>query len=104
MDDPYYKGSEEHARRSVGGALLAAECALKGEKPFSLLRPPGHHATADQAMGFCYLNSIAIAALHSLAVGCDRVAIWAFDAHPGKRTECTRHGRPQIRVASLHNS
>ena len=101
-DTPYYKGIEEHARRSAGGALLAAECALKGEKPFSLLRPPGHHATADRAMGFCYLNSIAIAALRTLAVGCDRVAIWDFDAHHGNGTEAIVRGHQQIRFASVH--
>ena len=101
-DTPYYQGIEEHARRSAGGALLAAECALKGETPFSLLRPPGHHATADQAMGFCYLNSIAIAALHALTIGCDRVAIWDFDAHHGNGTEAIVRGHQQIRFASVH--
>jgi acetoin utilization deacetylase AcuC-like enzyme len=101
-DTPYHKGIEEHARRAAGGALLAVECALKGDKPFSLLRPPGHHATTDQAMGFCYLNSIAIAALRALATGCGRVAIWDFDAHHGNGTEAIVRGHQQIRFASVH--
>ncbi|HZC34222.1 MAG TPA: hypothetical protein VE242_01345 [Chthoniobacterales bacterium] len=101
-DTPFYNGIEEHARRAAGGALLAAESALRGEEPFSLLRPPGHHATADQAMGFCYLNSIAIAALQALAAGCDRVAIWDFDAHHGNGTEAIVRGHSQIRFASVH--
>ena len=101
-DTPYYPKIEEHARRAAGGALLATECALKGEKSFSLLRPPGHHATADQAMGFCYLNSIAVAALRALAVGCDRVVIWDFDAHHGNGTEAIVQGNQQIRFGSVH--
>jgi acetoin utilization deacetylase AcuC-like enzyme len=101
-DTPYYPRIEEHARRSAGGALLAVECALKGEKPFSLLRPPGHHATRDQAMGFCYFNSVAIAAFRALASGCDRVAIWDFDAHHGNGTEAIVRGHQQIRFGSVH--
>ena len=102
VDTPYYARIEEHARRAVGGALLATECALKGEKPFSLLRPPGHHATADRAMGFCYLNSIAVAALRALATGCDRVAIWDFDGHHGNGTEEIVRGHESIRFGSVH--
>jgi Deacetylases, including yeast histone deacetylase and acetoin utilization protein len=101
-DTPYYEGIEEHARRAAGAAMLAAECALNGHKPFSLLRPPGHHATSDQAMGFCYLNSVAIAAMRALATGCSRVAIWDFDAHHGNGTEDIVRGHEQIRFASVH--
>ena len=63
-DTPFFPGIGEHARRSVGAALEAARHALAtGEPGFSLMRPPGHHATRDQAMGFCYLNQIAVTAL-----------------------------------------
>ncbi|HEX2099636.1 MAG TPA: hypothetical protein VHF69_03175, partial [Candidatus Synoicihabitans sp.] len=62
-DTPFFDGIADHARRSAGAAIAAAEAALTGRPAFSLMRPPGHHATATQAMGFCYLNSIAIAAL-----------------------------------------
>lgn len=86
-DTPYYPGIEEHARRAAGAAINAVDLALRGKESFSLMRPPGHHATLTQAMGFCYLNSIAIAAHYALATGCQRVAIWDFDAHHGNGTE-----------------
>jgi acetoin utilization deacetylase AcuC-like enzyme len=66
------------------------------------MRPPGHHATSTKAMGFCSLNSIAIAAHHALAIGCERVAIWDFDAHHGNGTEAIVSGNNRIRLASVH--
>lgn len=86
-DTPYFKGIAEHARRSAGGALEALKLARAGEIAFSLMRPPGHHATRDQVMGFCYLNSVAIAALAALATGSKRVAVFDFDVHHGNGTE-----------------
>ncbi|HXM04246.1 MAG TPA: hypothetical protein VN939_16670 [Chthoniobacterales bacterium] len=102
VDTPYYPGIDQHARRAAGGALLAAESARKGEPAFSLLRPPGHHAKRAQAMGFCYLNSIAVAALAALNNGCERVAIWDFDAHHGNGTEAIVTGKPVVLFASIH--
>jgi acetoin utilization deacetylase AcuC-like enzyme len=101
-DTPYYPGIDEHARRAAGAAIGAVDLALAGRKGFSLLRPPGHHATPTKAMGFCYLNSIAIAAHHALAIGCERVAIWDFDAHHGNGTEAIVFGNHRIRFASVH--
>ena len=86
-DTARHPNIETHTRRSVGGALLAMQSALKGELAFSLLRPPGHHATRNHAMGFCYFNGIAIAALSARARGVERVAVFDFDVHHGNGTE-----------------
>ncbi|MCX7722513.1 MAG: histone deacetylase [Verrucomicrobiae bacterium] len=94
-DTPYFDGIGQYARRSVAGAITAMNAARRGEMAFSLMRPPGHHATRDRAMGFCYLNSIAVAALEALATGTKRVAVFDFDVHHGNGTEailCNVHG------------
>jgi len=102
-DTPFFPGIVDHARRAVGAALAAAECAHREKKPaFALMRPPGHHATATQAMGFCYLNQIAIAALHLRRQGLARVAVWDFDAHHGNGTEAILLGKEGIRFVSVH--
>jgi acetoin utilization deacetylase AcuC-like enzyme len=101
-DTPYYPGIEEHARRAAGAAIGAVDLALRGKKAFALMRPPGHHATETEAMGFCYLNSIAIAAHYALATGCERVGIWDFDAHHGNGTEQIVFGNSRVRFASVH--
>ena len=100
-DTPYFPGIREHALRSVGAAIEAAQLALTGQKAFALMRPPGHHASRTQAMGFCYLNSIAIAALHHASTG-TRVAVWDFDAHHGNGTEDILRDRPGVFFASVH--
>ena len=102
-DTPWFSGIFDHARRSVGAALAATEGAFTGEKTFSLMRPPGHHCTRSQAMGFCYLNQIAIAALHAAQSG-RRVAVWDFDAHHGNGTEDILEGRPEVLFVSIHQS
>lgn len=101
-DTPYFDGIEDHARRAAGAAIAAAGQARGGEAAFALMRPPGHHATSDQAMGFCYLNSIAIATLHARAEACARVAVWDFDAHHGNGTEAIVRDRPGVRFCSVH--
>jgi acetoin utilization deacetylase AcuC-like enzyme len=101
-DTPYYPGIAEHAFRAAGAAIRSVDLALDGQKGFSLMRPPGHHASSTRAMGFCYLNSIAIAAYHALQAGCARVAIWDFDAHHGNGTEDIVFGDDRIRFASIH--
>jgi acetoin utilization deacetylase AcuC-like enzyme len=99
-DTPYFPGIADHARRAVAAALEAAQHALTTRAPvFSLMRPPGHHATAGEAMGFCYLNQIAIAALHASArsgtaspsAAPRRIAVWDPDAHHGNGTEAILH-------------
>lgn len=105
-DTPFFPGIGDHARRAVAGALTAAERALDGVGPaFSLLRPPGHHATPTTAMGFCYLNQIAVTAVamrERSRVG--RVAVWDFDAHHGNGTEAIVKGREGILFCSVHQS
>jgi len=101
-DTPAYAGIYEHALRSIGGALHALRAARKGETVFSLLRPPGHHATQDRAMGFCFLNSIAIAALEAQATGTRKVAVYDFDVHHGNGTEAILLNRSDAAFFSIH--
>ena len=101
-DTPAYPNIYEHALRSAGAAIDAAQAALRGERAFSLMRPPGHHASRDRAMGFCYFSNIAIAALDALENGAKCVAIWDFDAHHGNGTEAVVAHNPQIAFASIH--
>ncbi len=101
-DTPWFEGIFDHARRATGAALAAMEAALTGDKAFALMRPPGHHATRGQAMGFCYLNHIAISALAAQQKGVKRIAIWDFDAHHGNGTEAILHGREGILFTSVH--
>ena len=105
-DTPFFPGIYDHARRAVGGAAEAAQLAYASGGPaFALMRPPGHHATASQAMGFCYLNSLAIAALHAqVNLGAARVAVWDFDAHHGNGTEAILRGRDNFLFTSVHQS
>lgn len=106
-DTPFLPGIPDHARRAVSSAIEATRHAHTARTPvFSLMRPPGHHATADQAMGFCYYNSIAVAALYATQVlGLNRVAVWDFDAHHGNGTEFILHAQQapeRYLFASVH--
>jgi acetoin utilization deacetylase AcuC-like enzyme len=101
-DTPTHPNIIDHARRSVGGALAVMRAARKGEMAMSVLRPPGHHATKDQAMGFCYLSNIAIAALDAIAAGAAKVAIYDFDVHHGNGTEAVLLNRSQMLFYSIH--
>lgn len=103
-DTPHFPGIMEHGRRAVACGLDAARHALRHRTPaFSLMRPPGHHATASQAMGFCYLNQIAVTALYSRKqLGAKKVAVWDFDAHHGNGTEAILQGHTDVFFASVH--
>jgi acetoin utilization deacetylase AcuC-like enzyme len=100
-DTPYFPGIGEHARRSVGGAMAALAAARAGEMAFSVMRPPGHHATREVSMGFCYLNSIAIAALEAAASGM-KVAVYDFDVHHGNGTEAILLNQTNTAFFSIH--
>ncbi len=101
-DTPTHPGIYQHALRSVGGALAALKLAQAGRLAFSLMRPPGHHATRQHAMGFCYFDAIAIAALEARVAGSKRVAIYDFDVHHGNGTEDILLGQRGTAFFSVH--
>jgi acetoin utilization deacetylase AcuC-like enzyme len=82
-------GSAEAALRAAGAAVAAVDAVLtQGGKAFCAVRPPGHHAPPDKAMGFCLFNNVAVAAAHAIAAhGLKRVAIADFDVHHGNGTQ-----------------
>ena len=83
-------GTWKAALRAAGAAVAATDAVLDGraENAFCAVRPPGHHATRDEAMGFCFFNNVAVAARHALDVrGLERVAVIDFDVHHGNGTE-----------------
>ncbi len=101
-DTPFFQNIADHARASAAAAITAMKSALAGENGFSLMRPPGHHATREQSMGFCYLNNIAIAVLEAAATGAKRVAVFDFDVHHGNGTESILLNQPGSEFFSVH--
>lgn len=89
---------------AAGAAVTAVEQVLGGsvDNAFALVRPPGHHAEPDRAMGFCLFNNAAIAAEHALAMGVKRVLIHDWDVHHGNGTQAAFYGRRDVLYQSVH--
>jgi acetoin utilization deacetylase AcuC-like enzyme len=97
--------SYEAALYAAGGVIRAVEAVMGGEvdSAFALVRPPGHHATSRQAMGFCLFNNIAIAAKYALAkYNLERILIVDFDVHHGNGTQEAFYDNPQVMYISAH--
>ena len=96
--------SLEAAQRAAGAVVSAVDALIDGNalRAFCAVRPPGHHATPDRAMGFCLFNSVAVGAAHALARGVDRVAIVDFDVHHGNGTQDIFWDDPRVVYASTH--
>lgn len=98
-------GSAEAGLRAAGAGIAAVDAVLGGDttRAFCAVRPPGHHATVGENMGFCLFNSIAAAAAHALdAHGLARVAICDFDVHHGNGTQAIFERDPRVLFISSH--
>lgn len=95
------------ARRAAGAVVLAVDQVMQGafSNAFCGVRPPGHHATSDEAMGFCFYNNVAIGAAHAVkAHGIERVAIIDFDVHHGNGTDAIFEGNDRVKLFSLYET
>jgi acetoin utilization deacetylase AcuC-like enzyme len=105
LDTPTSEGSWEAALHAAGGACALVEALLRdGERAgFSALRPPGHHAEAERAMGFCLFANLAIAARHALdSLGAERIFVIDWDVHHGNGTNAIFHRSREVLFASIH--
>lgn len=91
---------------AAGACCSAVQSVMKGDakRAFCLVRPPGHHATPTQSMGFCLFNNIALAARHAIACGARRVLIVDWDVHHGNGTQDAFYDDEQVFFLSLHRS
>ncbi|HEV3062936.1 MAG TPA: histone deacetylase [Vicinamibacterales bacterium] len=96
--------SQEVALLAAGAAVDAVDRAMGGSyrSAVALVRPPGHHAERDRAMGFCLYNNIAVGAAHARAIGAGRVAIVDFDVHHGNGTQHIFETDPHVLYISTH--
>jgi acetoin utilization deacetylase AcuC-like enzyme len=100
-------GSAEAALRAAGAVCAAVDAVMAGEvkNAFCAVRPPGHHAEPETAMGFCLFNNVAIGALHARAVhGLTRIAVVDFDVHHGNGTQAAFEADADLFFASSHQS
>jgi acetoin utilization deacetylase AcuC-like enzyme len=99
--------SAEAGLRAAGALVAAVDAVMRGTatRAFCAVRPPGHHATPDTAMGFCLFNNVAVAAAHAVAAhGLKRVAIADFDVHHGNGTQDIFQREPRVLFISSHQS
>jgi len=94
--------SWEAALASAGVALAAVDQGLRHGTAFGVTRPPGHHALADRAMGFCFVNNVVVAARRAQAAGAKRVLIVDWDVHHGNGTQALVEADPTVRYVSMH--
>ncbi len=95
--------SLDAARHAAGALVLATDLVMRGEcrSAFCAVRPPGHHAERNRAMGFCLFNNVAVGAAHAIAAhGVERVAIIDFDVHHGNGTEDIFTDDPRVLMVS----
>ena len=99
-------GSLTAARRAAGATIAAARSVAAGidQRAFCAVRPPGHHAEPNRAMGFCLFSNIALAARAAQAAGLRRVAVVDFDVHHGNGTQAVFESDPDLFFASVHQS
>jgi acetoin utilization deacetylase AcuC-like enzyme len=104
IDADTYLGprSWEAVVASAGVAIEAVTAAMGGTTAFGATRPPGHHAEAARAMGFCFVNNAVVAARHAQAAGAARVLIVDWDVHHGNGTQALIESDPSIRYVSMH--
>ena len=108
-------GSYDAALLAAGAMVGAVDHVLAARPPgepraggagvdaaLALVRPPGHHAVRERAMGFCLLNNVAVAACHALAAGIERVAIVDYDVHHGNGTQWSFYADPRVLFISIH--
>jgi acetoin utilization deacetylase AcuC-like enzyme len=99
--------SYEVARMAAGAPLAAIDAIMQGEvnNAYCLVRPPGHHALPDEAMGFCLFNNVAVAARYALDhYGLERVMIIDYDVHHGNGTQDIFYDDPRVLYFSVHQA